>query len=57
MGNTGYCRFHNTALYLKECIAYWDDDLSEDEAKAKADILALAKYIVKFDADGGDDDE
>lgn len=46
MGNMSYCRFRNTLEDLKECYDYIDwDDLSEDEEKARNELIALCKKI------------
>ena len=47
MANMSYCRMQNTLSDLQDCYVNWDEDCSEDEANAKAEILALCKKIVK----------
>ena len=53
MSNMSYCRFQNTLGDLRDCYENWDEDLSEEEAKAQSRLLELCQWIV---ADFGDDD-
>jgi len=42
----GYCRFINTLSDLRDCYEHIDDDdLSEYEAEAKEDLIALCQKI------------
>ncbi len=41
MSNMDYCSFQNTAKDLEDCIDHWDDELSEDEEKAKEKIIKI----------------
>lgn len=50
MGNMSYCRFHNTALALEDCVDSWDDDdLSGMETRGKNTIIKLARQIVEME--------
>jgi hypothetical protein len=64
MINMGYCRFHNTALALEECLEYINDDveMSEMEKKARLRLVALCERYVDevsnlYEEDGDDDGE
>ena len=53
--NMSYCRFRNTLQDLRDCWDHIDaDDLSEDEAEARARLIKLCKEIADNCAD---DDE
>lgn len=42
MANMGYCRFENTLADLQDCYEHLnDDDLSEEEKKAKEALIDL----------------
>jgi hypothetical protein len=48
MGNMSYCRFTNTLEDLRDCYDHMndnDDDLSEDEKKARQRLIKLCKDI------------
>jgi hypothetical protein len=46
MGNMGYCRFSNTLSDLRDCNEHiYDDDLSEEEEKARQRLIKLCKEI------------
>jgi hypothetical protein len=46
MGNMGYCRFHNTLSDLRDCYDHIDDDdLSEEEERARKRLIELCKEI------------
>ena len=48
MANMSYCRFQNTLLDLQDCAANMNDiDLSEDEQRAKRQLLELCKYLTE----------
>jgi len=51
MANMGYCRFQNTAGDLGECYDHWDDELSEEEARARKRILRLCEEILRESKD------
>lgn len=54
MGNMSYCRFQNTLSDLRDCYNNMDEDLSDEEEKAKNRLIKLCKQI----ADNyGDEDE
>jgi hypothetical protein len=55
--NMSYCRYHNTLLALKECWANWTDatDLSVEEAKARRELIDLAREIVEYEDGEGED--
>ena len=46
MSNMSHCRFHNTLHDLRDCYEHWDDDLSEEEVKAREILLRVCKKIV-----------
>lgn len=48
-----YCRFSNTLGDLRDCYEHWeDDDLSEEEKKARVKLLKICRDIVSdFDTD------
>ena len=46
MSNMSYCRFKNTLPDLRDCYESWDDEVSPNEAKARARLLKLCKQIV-----------
>jgi hypothetical protein len=54
MANMGYCRFRNTLSDLRDCYEAWEDDVSEEEAKARARLLEICQELV---ADFGDEDD
>lgn len=46
--NMGYCRFQNTVKDLRNCRWHIEDsDLSEEEAKARFELLDLCLTIVE----------
>jgi hypothetical protein len=46
MSNMAYCRFQNTAGDLYDCENHlFDDDLSEDEQKARKRLINICKSI------------
>jgi len=48
MGNMGYCRFENTLPDLRDCYENMDDDdLSEEESRARRKIIKLCQEIVE----------
>lgn len=58
MSNMSYCRFQNTLPDLQDCLNnIWDDDLSEEEAKAKERLVEICKKIVDAMGDGDDEDD
>lgn len=53
MANMSYCRFHNTALNLQDCIDAiesseygYDKDISEMELRGLSDLFELSNYLV-----------
>jgi hypothetical protein len=47
MANMSYCRFINTLEDLQDCFDNWDDeDMSEEEKRAKAGLLSLCRDVV-----------
>ena len=51
MANMSYCRFQNTLSDLRDCYDNLDDnDLSEEEAKARKRLVKVCQSIVD-DAD------
>lgn len=57
MGNMSYCRFQNTLLDLRDCQEYInDDDLSEEEKRARKKLIELCKDIAEdYDLEEGDE--
>lgn len=51
--NMSYCRFHNTLIDLQDCNNHlFDNDLSEDEEKARKRLIELCKQIAsEFEED------
>ena len=47
MGNMSYCRFQNTLQDLRDCYNNMNGDLSEEEQRAKEEIIELCKEIAK----------
>ncbi|KKN06893.1 hypothetical protein LCGC14_1072700 [marine sediment metagenome] len=48
MSNMGYCRFQNTLSDLRDCYDSMDDnDLSEEEAKARKRLVKLCQEITE----------
>ena len=46
MANMSYCRFQNTLRDLKDCYEHIDDDdLSQDEIKARKKLIVLCTDI------------
>lgn len=46
LGNMSYCRFRNTLRDLRDCADHIEDgDLSQDEQKAREQLIALCKNI------------
>jgi len=45
MSNMSYCRFQNTLNDLRDCWENMEDDLSEDEEKAKERLIKLCVDI------------
>ena len=47
MANMGYCRFRNTLDDLRDCYDNLDDnDLSEEEAKARRRLVKVCQSVV-----------
>lgn len=47
MSNMSYCRFQNTLEDLHDCYDnLYDDDLSEEETRARKRLIKLCKAIV-----------
>lgn len=56
MPNMSYCRFQNTLDDLRECYRHvWDDEISADEERARAELIKLCRMIAK--RDGGEFEE
>jgi hypothetical protein len=55
MANMSYCRFSNTASDLENCYDHWEYKVSEEEEKAREEVLRIAKMIVRDFGDDGDD--
>ena len=47
MSNMSYCRFQSTLPNLRDCYEAWEDELSEEETRAKVRMLKLCKEIVE----------
>jgi len=55
MSNMSYCRFHNTLLDLRDCEEHlWDEDLSEDEERARARLIRICISIARDIEDYGE---
>lgn len=55
MANMGYCRFHHTLEDLRDCQDHMDDDdLSEEEEKARQRLIKLCQDIA---ADYSEDED
>lgn len=54
MGNMSYCRFRNTVSDLQDCYDNWNEELSEEEEKAKQRLIRICKDIA--DDEGIHDD-
>ena len=54
MGNMGYCRFQNTLEDLQECYEHMDDEVGEEEKRARKQLIKQCKEIV--DDFGRDED-
>ena len=46
MSNMGYCRFQNTLKDLRDCFDHIDDDLSDEEDRARQELLEMCRAIV-----------
>jgi len=46
MANMGYCRFENTLRDLQDVYEHLDDKLSEDEIRARKNLVKLCARIV-----------
>lgn len=56
--NMSYCRFQNTLTDLKDCQEHMDDtDLSEDEKRARKQLIDVCWRIAQDYADQGDTEE
>lgn len=45
MSNMSYCRFRNTVPDLKDCYDNMDEEMSEEEAKARKRLIRLCVLI------------
>jgi len=45
MGNMSYCQFQNTLSDLHDCYDAMEDDLSEDEQKARLKLIQMCRDI------------
>lgn len=45
MGNMSYCRFSNTVSDLEDCYENMDDDLSEEEERARRRLIRICVNI------------
>jgi len=45
MANMSYCRFSNTLSDLKDCYEAMDDELSDEERKARLKLIKLCVAI------------
>ncbi len=52
MGNMSYCRFQNTLEDLRDCYDNMDEEVSEEEGKARRRMI---KICVKIADDYGDE--
>lgn len=49
MPNMSYCRFHNTLEDLKDCADFLKAHLSDDEHRARRELIAICRDIVAND--------
>ncbi len=56
MSNMSYCRFQNTANDLSDCLDHFDEDLSDDEERAREWLIEMCKRIANWYEDEDDDD-
>lgn len=47
MPNMSYCRFHNTAQDLRDCLDHVDDELSEGEHKARVRMVRHCAHFLR----------
>jgi len=47
MSNMGYCRFQNTLNDLRDCFEHIDDDMRDDEDRARKKLIRLCKSIAE----------
>ena len=47
MANMSYCRFRNTLSDLQECADYMDEELSDEEEKARKLLIKLCVKIAE----------
>lgn len=45
--NMDHCRFQNTLMDLRDCQEHMDDDLSEEERDARAELIDVCWRIAK----------
>jgi len=59
MANMGYCRFQNTVKDAEDCEDHiFDEELSEEEANARARFILLCKRIaLDFEFEDDEDTE
>ena len=46
MTNMGYCRFQNTVGDLQDCSEHIDDDLSDEEERARRELMEICRFMV-----------
>ena len=46
MANMSYCRFQNTVADLSDCYDHMEDELSDDEEKARQRLIKLCTQIL-----------
>jgi len=53
MSNMSYCRWRNTLTDLRDCFEHIADpeELSEDEASARVELVALCKQFLEWEPD------
>jgi hypothetical protein len=56
MSNMSYCRFENTLKDLRDCNEHLFDDLSEEESKARDELVKLCDDIARDSLDDLDYD-
>ena len=47
MSNMSYCRFQNTLRDLRDCYENMDEELSDEENRARKQLIILCETIVE----------
>lgn len=57
MANMSYCRFQNTSSDLRDCLDYFDDQLSESEQRARKRLIRQCAEVLQSLGVTVDEDE